>query len=172
MADKLHNLDQLHDAIRTGLAARLADVPSVFCYPADEGALALPAILIDLVRLTPGRDPGSGELGLRAHFQARIVADAAAPGAALQVRGLAARIALSLRNENWGLPIGMAQLGGAAADPVQPSGRLAWLLEWTHDIELGDPSWPYPDSTGVALMLGLDPETGAGHADDYWQAGA
>ncbi|MRV72276.1 hypothetical protein GJ700_11175 [Duganella sp. FT92W] len=171
MADQLHNLDQLHEAIRTGLAARLADVPSVFCYPADEGALALPAILIDLVRLAPGRDPGSGELGLRAHFQARIVVDATAPGAALQARGLAARIALALRNENWGLRIGAAQLGGAAADAVQPSGRLAWLLEWTHDIELGEPAWPYPDSTGVALMLGLEPETGPGHESDYWQAG-
>lgn len=172
MADKLQNLNQLHDAIRAGLAARLADVPSVFCYPADEGALALPAVLIDLVRLAPGRDPGSGEAGLRAHFQARIVADASAPGAALQVRGLAARIALALRNEHWGLQIGAAQLQGAAADTVQPAGRLAWLLEWTHDIELGDPDWPYPDGTGLALMLGLDPETGPGHEGDYWQAGA
>jgi hypothetical protein len=172
MADKLQNLEQLHDAIRTGLAARLADVPSVFCYPADAGALALPAILIDLVRLAPGRDPGSGETGLRAHFQARIVADAAAPGAALQVRGLAARIALALCHEQWGLPIGAAQWQGAAADAVQPSGRLAWLLEWTHEIELGDPAWPYPDSTGLALMLGLDPDTGPGHEGDYWRAGA
>lgn len=169
---KLQTIEQLHEAIRSGLAAKLADVPTVAHYPVAGAALALPAILIELAQLAPGRDPGGGEMGLLARFQARIVCDAAASGAALQVRGLAARLALAIQHETWKLAIGAAQFVQAGPDLVQEAGRLAWQLEWTHEIDLGQPDWPYEDSTGVALLLGLAPDTGAGHENQYWPAGA
>lgn len=168
----LHTIEQLHEAIRAGLAAKLADVPTVAHYPAAGTALALPAILIELAQLAPGRDPGGGEMGLLARFQARIVCDAAASGAALQVRGLAARLALAIRYETWGLAIGAAQFLQAGPELVPETGHLAWLLEWSHEIDLGQPDWPYQDGRGVTLMLGLDPDTGAGREAQYWPAGA
>ncbi|SFU79578.1 hypothetical protein [Pseudoduganella namucuonensis] len=172
MTDKLHNLEQLHEAMRAGLAAKLPDVPTVAHHPAEGAAPALPAILIELARLEPGRDPGSGQAGLRGRFEARIVADAAAPGAGALVRELAARLALAIKDENWGVPAGMAQFAQAAPDTLVEAGRVAWRLEWTQEFELGEPAWPYPDSGGAALMLGLDPDTGPGHEARYWQAGA
>lgn len=172
MTDKLHNLEQLHEAMRAGLAAKLPDVPTVAHYPAEGAAPALPAILIELAQLEPGRDPGSGEVGLRGRFLARVVADAAEPGAELRVRELAARLALAIKDESWNLPVGMAQFVRAAPDTLAEPGRAAWRLEWTQEFELGEPAWPYPDGAGVALMLGLDPDTGPGHEARYWQAGA
>lgn len=181
MSEPLQTIEQLHEAIRAGLAAKLHDVPTVAHYPAAGAALALPAVLVELAQLAPARDPGSGEMGLLARFQARIICDAAASGAALQVRGLAARLALAIHHETWNLAIGMAQFVQAAPapaafdldlDPAPEAGRLAWLLEWTHEIDLGQPAWPYEDSSGLALMLGIEPETGAGREAHYWPAGA
>ena len=98
------------------------------------------------------------------------------------MRGLAARLALAIHHETWNLAIGMAQFVQAApalglapdpaSDPASEAGRLAWLLEWTHEIDLGQPAWPYEDSSGLALMLGIEPETGAGREAQYWPAGA
>jgi hypothetical protein len=171
MDDKLQSIEQLHEAIRGGLAARLAGVPTVLHYPPSEATLALPAVLVELAALRPGRDPGTGETALLARFTARLIVDAAGAKAALALRELAARLALSLQHENWGLPVGMAQLlqAGAAATPA--AGRLEWQLEWTHEFELGAPAWPYPDSSRQQLMLGLDPDTGLGHKPLYWAAG-
>jgi hypothetical protein len=175
MSEPLQTIEQLHEAIRAGLAAKLHDVPTVAHYPASGAAPALPAVLIELAQLAAARDPGNGEMGLQARFQARIVCDAAAAGAALQVRALAARLALAIHHETWNLAIGAAQFAQASPAPdadLAAAGQLAWLLEWTHEIDLGQPAWPYEDSSGAALMLGLAPDTGTGREAHYWPAGA
>ncbi len=171
MSDKLESIEQLHEAIRGGLAARLAGVPTVLHYPPSEAALALPAVLVELAELRPGRDPGTGESGMVGRFVARLVVDAAGAKAALALRELAARLALALKHQNWGLPVGMAQWLQAGAGAAPAAGRLEWQLEWSHEFELGAPLWPYPDSSNTQLMLGLDPETGIGKKASYWPAG-
>ncbi|MBJ7309214.1 hypothetical protein ACFOLJ_31020 [Rugamonas sp. CCM 8940] len=170
MSDKLESIEQLHEAIRSGLAARLAGVPTVLHYPPSESALALPAVLVELAELRPGRDPGTGESALIGRFVARLIVDAAGAKAALALRELAARLALVLKHQNWGLPVGMAQWQQAVAG-TGAAGRLEWQLEWSHEFELGAPVWPYPDSSNTQLMLGLDPETGVGKKARYWDAG-
>lgn len=163
----LNSLGQLHDAVRSGLQAGLPEVTTVAQYCVDTAALPAPAISIALTGLTPGRDPATGEAGLVACMQARLLYDAAQDGAELAVRELSARLAVLLHDQTWGLPCGPAQLTGAMPDPAPPEGRSAWLVAWRHAIELGAASWPYPDQSGVAVMLGLDPETGSGHEADY-----
>lgn len=168
----LQNIEQLHEAIKAGLAAKLSGLGSIGHYPASEDGLALPAVLVTLADMKPGRDPGSGEQALTVRLQARLLVNAAQAKAEIAVRELAARLALALKNENWGLPVGMAQFAQAGPDPQAPAaGRLAWLVEWSHDIELGAPAWPYGDESKLALMLGLDPETGRGKEAQYRAAG-
>jgi hypothetical protein len=163
----LNSLGQLHDAVRSGLQAGLPGVSTVAQYPSDAASLAPPAVSIAMTGLLPGRDPATGETGLAACMQARLIYDAAPTGAELAVRELSARLAVLLHDQTWGLPVGPAQMTGAMPDPEPPQGRCAWLVEWRHAIELGAASWPYPDRSGVTVMLGLDPETGAGHEADY-----
>lgn len=163
----LNSLGQLHDAVRGGMQASLQGVSSVTQYPAEAASLALPAISISLNGLVPGRDPATGETGLVAQMQARLLYDAAQAGAELAVRELSARLAVLLHDQAWGLPVGPAQLVGATPDPAPPSGRIAWLVEWSHAVQLGVAAWPYPDQEGLTVMLGLDPDTGVGHEPDY-----
>lgn len=46
------------------------------------------------------------------------------------------------------------------------------IVEWTHEFHLGESAWPYPDESGLTVMLGMYPETGAGNEAGYWPIGS
>jgi hypothetical protein len=132
----------------------------------------LPAVLLELDELEPGDDPGTGETALIGRFRAYAVYDPNQQQADLQVRELAARIAMAINHENWGLPIGIARFTQAGADGFKPEldGYLVWIVEWTHEFHLGEVEWLWPDES-LEIMLGLYPETGPGKEDQYWPLG-
>lgn len=169
----LDNLNQLHDAIVAGLRAKLAGVPTVDAYPDIERRIHLPAVLIELAEMEPGDDPGTGETALVGRFQARAIIDPNASRANMLVRELAARVAVALAHETWGLEISIARLVQIGEDAFKPEldGYLVWVVEWTHEFHLGDATWPYPDESGLSVMLGMYPETGEGRAAHYWPLG-
>lgn len=169
----LDNLAQLHTAIVSGLCSKLAGIPTVEAYPVIQRRIHLPAVLLELAEMEPGGDPGTGETALVGRFQARAIVDPNQPAADLQVRELAARIAVALTHETWGLEISVAQLVQIGDDAFKPEldGYLVWVVEWTHEFHLGAAAWPYPDDTGKTLLVGLHPGTGAGKEDSYMVAG-
>lgn len=169
----LDNLAQLHTAIVAGMRAKLSGVPTVDAYPVIQRRIHLPAVLVELAEMEPGTDPGTGQTALIGRFQARAIVDPNQPGADLVVRELAARIAVAITHETWGQEITVAQLVQIGEDAFKPEldGYLVWVVEWTHEFHLGETEWPYEDDTGLAIMLGVYPETGAGREDRYWPAG-
>lgn len=168
----LDNLAQLHDAIITGLRAKLPKAVSVNAYPVIERRIGLPAVVVELDEMEPGDDPGTGETALVGRFQARAIADPNCKPADLQVRELAALIAVAITHETWGLPISIAKLAQVGPDGFKPEldGYLVWVVEWTHEFHLGQIEWPWPDQS-QEIMLGMYPETGAGREDQYWPLG-
>ena len=170
----LDNLAQLHTAIVAGLRAKLAGVPTVAAYPVIARRICLPAVLIELAEMEPGEDPGTGETALVGRFQARAIVDPSKPNADLQVRELAARIAVAITHETWGLEISVAQLVQIGEDSFKPEldGYIVWVVEWRHEFQLGESEWAYPDESGLTIMLGIDPETGAGKEGRYWPVGS
>ncbi|QDQ28301.1 hypothetical protein FNU76_19180 [Chitinimonas arctica] len=170
----LDNLGQLHEAIVAGLRTKLGPAAkTVEAYPDIGRRIDIPAVFLELSEFEAGTDPGTSETALVVHIQARVVVDPNQRQAYLLVRELAARIAVAIQHENWGLPIGLATLLQAGEDAMKPEldSYLVWLVEWTHEIHLGKTTWPYPDETGLSLLLGIYPETGEGRADRYWPAG-
>lgn len=170
----LDNLDQLHDAIVTGMRAKLAGVPTVDAYPDIKRRVRLPAVLIELSEMEPGADPGTGETALIGRFQARAIVDPNQADAHMRVRELAARIAIAINHETWGLGVGVAQLVQIGEDAFKPEldGYIVWLVEWTHEFHLGSTEWPYPDDTGLTIMVGMYPDTGPGYETAYAPASA
>lgn len=170
----LENLAQLHAAIVAGLRDKLKGVPTVDAYPVIQRRIHLPAVLVELAEMEPGDDPGTGETALVGRFQARAIVDPNHACAALLVRELAARIAVAITHETWGLPIGVAQLVQIGEDAFKPEldGYIVWVVEWTHEFHLGETVWPYPDESGLTIMLGMYPETGAGKQGSYWPVGS
>lgn len=170
----INNLAELHTALVAGLQTKLTGIPTVEAYPLIHRRIVLPAVLVELSEIDPGSDPGTGETALIGHFQARAIVDPNQTDANMQVRELAARIAVAITHENWGLEIGVSRLLQVGEDAFKPEldGYLSWMVEWTHEFYLGETVWPYPDETGLTLMLGLYPDTGAGKENLYWESGA
>lgn len=170
----LDNLAQLHTAIVAGLRTKLIGVPTVDAYPVIEKRICLPAVLLELAEMEPGNDPGTGETALIGRFQARAIVDPCQANADLMVRELAARIAVAITHETWRLEISVAQLVQIGDDAFKPEldGYMVWVVEWTHEFHLGESAWPYPDESGLTVMLGMYPETGADKEVGYWPVGS
>jgi hypothetical protein len=119
MPDKPQNLVALHAAILSGLQAKLSPV-TVQAYPIIRRQIALPAVLLELSGLEPSNDSGTGETAFIGRFSAFVVADPTLLDAYLQVRELAARVAVAITHENWGLPIGVARYLQSGGDGFKP----------------------------------------------------
>lgn len=169
----LDNLAQLHTAVVGGMRTKLIGIPTVDAYPIIHKRIHLPAVLVELSEMEPGADPGTGETALIGRFQARAIVDPNAADAEMQVRELAARIAVAITHETWGLDVSIAQLVQIGDDAFKPEldGYLVWVVEWTHEFHLGTAAWPYPDDTGKTLLIGLHPGTGAGNVGGYMAPG-
>lgn len=167
------SLAQLYAAICAGIQAGMPTMQLVEFWPEVGRKCPLPAVLLELAGFTPGTDPGTGETALIGHFQARIVVDPLPGQPDTRASLLAAQLAVLLSNQQWGLPIAPAEFEKAGPDWMKPEldGYLVWLVEFRHEFHLGQLEWPYEDSTGTTLYLGIDPDTGPGHEPDYWRAG-
>lgn len=169
------SLDQLYAAICAGIAAALPGAQSVEVWPdlRQRRGIPLPAVLLELAELEPGTDPGTGETALIGRFQARIVVDPVVAQPEQRASLMAAALAVALRGQRWGLPIDAAEFVDASLDWFKPEldSYVVWLVEFRHEFHLGQLEWPYADSTGTTLYLGIDPDTGPGHEPDYWPAG-
>lgn len=169
----INNLAEIHAAIVSGLQSKLIGISTVEAYPVIQRRVSIPAVLIELSEVNLGSDPGTGEAALIGHFQARAIVDPNLTDAYMQVRELAVRIAVAITHETWGMEIGVSKLLQVGEDAFKPDldGYLCWMVEWTHEFHLGEAIWPYPDETGLTLMLGLYPDTGVGKENMYWEAG-
>jgi hypothetical protein len=125
------NLKILHDAIVKGLRAKIADMAFIDAYPKLGGKIPTPCIVIELSEMEPGQDPGTGQTSLIGRFQARAIFDPLADQAELDVRELAARIAMAVHAKTWDVPVTLATLVQIADDPFKPGldTYLVWLVE-------------------------------------------
>lgn len=166
------SLEQLCAAITAGISAALPEVKSAEFWPQVGRRLDLPCVIGEVAGLQPGTDPGTGETALVAHIQARIVVDPNALHADMKGALLATRLVRLLQNQNWGLPITLADFSRASPDWTHPDldGYLVWLVEWRHEFHIGETEWPFEAPTGAAdtaLYFGYDPETGPGNEHLY-----
>lgn len=166
-------LEQLYDAIGATIRAQMPAIRFADAWPDVKRRITLPAVLLELDELEPGDDPGTGETALIGRFQARIIVDSRPEAGHRAASMLASQLAVLLRDQQWGLPIAVAQFLRACPDFMRPDldSYTVWLVEWTHEFHLGQFTWPWEDSSGVTLYLGVDPDTGPGNEPLYWPAG-
>lgn len=164
-------IDALHDAIEQRLAERLPLLDVRF-YPDLGGRVSLPILALELSEFEPGTDPGTGELALIATVQARLVMDPTGSDAERAVRQLAARVGAEVhRSTTFGVPVTPAkirQLGPDGFHRAELEGYLVWLIEWTHELDVGDPEdITLPAVVPRVVAWGVDPETGPGNEGAY-----
>jgi hypothetical protein len=160
------------ETLIAGLKAQFPSVPTIEEYPQLRKKITAPSILVDLADLTPLADPGTGQLTLSARFEARVILDQVpSPDGVKSVLALdlAAAVAQYLFTRGrWG------EAGSAGEFRVEPdqfkpelAAYCAYLVEWTHEIRLGTSVWTGDGVTPTQIYVGLDPEVGSGHEDDY-----
>lgn len=150
----------LHDAIGQTLRAKVPGVLHVVAYPRLGETMDLPALLFGLSTMSPGADPGTGETGIRGHFQAVILVDQLADDAPLQAATLAARAVVALRAEYWDLAFVDAPENVRAQPEDMPEGIegvVAWSVAWEQEFRLGEGEWLWSNEPCGTLVFGVDP---------------
>ena len=85
----LDNLKILHDAIVSGLRAKIAGMEFIDAYPKLGRKIPTPCVVIELSEMEPGHDPGTGQTSLIGRFQARAIGSLAVhPSRGYQARSL------------------------------------------------------------------------------------
>ena len=150
-------LEALHQSLIDGIGA-VAGVQQCGPFPRRMDQVTLPAVFVDLAELAPDSDPGTGELALVSHWEARILVAESQPDASKIHRALVLSVmqwlhAYDFPHEN----VGKARLKQASPDHFTPEmqGIDIWLIEWTQLLRVGDSVW---EGTGVIptqVFLGI-----------------
>jgi hypothetical protein len=160
MDDEPIPLDQVYAAIEQCIARTVPALAFVGTMPDRLDRVALPAVVIELVEWEPGPDPGTGEAGIEARFEARVIVAGEEENSLRIAAFTAAQLTVLLRMQNWGLAVEQAQFVRAAQDWTRPEldGYAVWVVEWTQVIYLGEEEWPWPDQPPGTLVFAVGPD--------------
>lgn len=150
----LTDLDPLHSSIVARLSADLSGV-YVDDYPALVRRITLPAVLVELEELEPD-DFGTDGFDAYARFTAYCIYDPNQTNAYLQVRNLAATVAVRIRQEedfsNDGvvMPAEILRIGEDSFNP-DLDGYMVWAVEFQLGVTLGELEWAANPADGVSV---------------------
>lgn len=161
-------ITDLHQAIKKTLRAEMKGIRTISSYPTLRNPVRVPAIFVDLASLEPGSDPGTEQLALIARMEARVVVSSNRPHP-LKVRELAAEVARVIHQQTFGLEVTPAKILSINSDGFSPEmvAYDVWLVEWEHELHLGESVW---DSEGVipeTVYIGFTPEIGTKYEEKY-----
>ncbi len=171
-AQTMISLDALHEAIVRAIQRKFPALVTVEAYRQVRGGLPVPACLVELAELEAADDldPGTEQLAVMARFEARLVIGFRQGGLnpGLEIRKLAAALAVFVRQQRWGLPVGAADVLGCWPDDFDPGLEQfeCWRLEWQQVIHLGESVWTDEGQVPVPYLTWA-PEIGAAHEPDY-----
>lgn len=165
------SLDALHAAILAKITDKFPVFKTVDAYLEDRKALPTPAFLLEMSEFETGDadDPGTGQLAVYVRFEARLVVGFRTPRAKLEVRKMAAAVALFARLERWGTRAGPAEVIGAWPDDFGPEldQYECWRVEWRQEVHLGASVWKDEGITPASPLFSFAPDIGIPHRDKY-----
>lgn len=130
----MDQLCKLHDTLVNGLST-IPGIQHCGPLPSRRDKINLPAIFLDMVEFERSSDPGTGELELVVHWEARVLVSE--QQSKLILWQLVQAILVWLHQHNWSqINVGPAKLKQAAPDHFNPEypGHQMWLVEWTQYI--------------------------------------
>lgn len=134
----------LHQAICSTLKEEIPAIQTCEIYPAIRKELVAPAVFVELVSLESEKDPGTEELALKARFEARIMIDSTIENAAIIVRSLASEVAKVVNKNTWNVEnVSPGEFISGGGDDFRPEldAYLVWMVEWVHELHLGESFW-------------------------------
>ncbi|AWM87371.1 hypothetical protein [Microvirga sp. 17 mud 1-3] len=181
------DLGELHAGIESAIRAQFPALKLVEFYREEEERKPptvdqMPACLLELSEMepTPDVDPGTEQLAVNARFEARLVIGFRTPRAKLEIRKLAAALAVFLRLKRWPhptiagktIPTGPAEVTSIVPDNFNPEldRYEVWRVEWLQPLHLGTSIWKDEGVTPQTPLYSFKPDIGAGNTDQYLNA--
>jgi hypothetical protein len=146
-------LEQLYAAIEQHIKDAIPGLAYVGTMPDGIEIVPPPAVVLELAGFDRAdMDPGTGETAVEARFEARAIVPVEEKNCLRVAAFVAAQLAVLLRGQSWGLPIGFAEFVRAERDWSRPELDIfaVWVVEWTQVIYLGEEEWPWPTELGPA----------------------
>ena len=146
-------LEQLYAAIEQHIKDAIPGLAYVGTMPDGIEVVPPPAVVLELAGFDRvDMDPGTGEAAVEARFEARAIVPVEEKNCLHVAAFVAAQLAVLLRGQSWGLPIGFAEFVRAERDWSRPELDVfaVWVVEWTQLIYLGEEEWPWPTELGPA----------------------
>jgi len=178
------DLAVLHAGIEKAIQAQFPSLKLVEFYREEDDRTPprpdeLPACLLEMSEMepTPDVDPGTEQLAVNARFEARVIIGFREARAKLEVRKLAAALAVFVRLKRWPhptepgktIPTGPAEVTSIMPDDFNPElDRFeVWRVEWVQPLHLGNTIWKDEGVTPGAPLYSWRPQIGHGHEGDY-----
>lgn len=140
-------------------------------------SLQSPAVLVACLGGTRERDVESGEVDWRFRFTAYCMVRNAAGRSARSVDclGLVSLAVAAIDGARFGLAgvwqAKVTRLDNLYAEAFDKSGVALWAVTWEQVARLGVDEWAESGSGPLSIYLGIAPDIGAAHVDDYRKIG-
>ncbi|MCL1124159.1 hypothetical protein [Shewanella surugensis] len=171
MSNGIH-LTAYHDAIKSWLTAELDWLQLVDVYPETATKLKTPCAFFSVLNFERADDQCmNGQLTVTLNCEILAVLGMVDEQYQLLVRRTAMAIALKVENSRFGLPIEPAVFISAEPDEFSPelNDYAVWSIRFNQDIDVGDDMFDVQNLLPHTLNVGITPEVGADHVDDYRQ---
>lgn len=166
-------LGALHDAIEAQIAAAFPSFQTVEFYRDDEDEKILtPACLLEMTEAEPApdEDAGTGQWPAHLRFEARILMSARSANAKREIRKAATALATWLNLRRFqGMPTDECKVIACERDDFTPrrDNFECWRVEWVQLAFLGESAWNNDGAIPSEVYLGIAPDIGLAHRDDY-----
>jgi len=134
--------NELHKAIDKEFKKTFPGIPIYDEYPKGKALRKIPAIFFEFPEFEESEnDPGTGEMQLRLTFEARVIISVKQKKARIEASNLSAKMALMLKNNNFGLSnVLIPERIRAIDEGLDPKvvGYESWLVQWEQEIRIGE----------------------------------
>lgn len=163
------NFTALHDAMEGHFKLTIPSLKTVDAYrdkPDDK--IKTPAVLVGVDEMQTAKKLTGGRLAMTCVFNAYCILSTSTARAELEVRNMAALVAMKLDGERFGLGEAVGRPANITAVPGvfendQP-GLECWIVSWEQTVHLGD-VWSPPDIVNDGV-IGTGPKV-----DGFYLAG-
>lgn len=173
MSEQKQNVDliDVHEAMVQSIKNKMPMLKTVQSYePFTRDTIETPSVLIEAVEMKPGKRTGDERLSVTVEFLAHCCLSIRTDRVELEIRNFAAKLMRVIEGNRWGLAEAVERPTRLSAMPgmfkPDDKGFESWVVSWEQTIHLGN-VWQDTEFMPQEVFIGLSPEIGAAHKDDY-----
>ena len=160
-----------HQAVMTAIAEHFTGKVQVLAYPLETSEIQTPAVLLEMESAEEGQDPGDGRIALQCRMAAHCVLGFQTEHIGMEVRSFSSQLFTLIVDNKFGIGGDVSWPEGLEMHPGEfktgKAGFESWCVIWEQTLYLGESEW---DDSGIVpetVMLGIAPNIGAAHEEDY-----